>query len=77
MPIEYEDLIEQLTQFRLNVIKALGDIDVELDALSRAVTGKQPVLPETLNRLRDKSRERLKKFQEVHERQIPLLHEKR
>lgn len=33
MLIEYEDLVEQLTQFRLEVAKALAAIDVEVAAL--------------------------------------------
>jgi hypothetical protein len=77
MLIEYEVLVEQLTQFRLEVIKALAAMDVEIDALSKAVVARQPVLPEQLNRLRGKSRERLGKFEEEYSRKIPLLNEKR
>lgn len=77
MLIEYEDLVEQLTKFRLEVIDALAGIDAELDALHKAVVTRQPVLPEQLNRLRAKSRERLGKFGEARSHKIPLLHEKR
>lgn len=31
--IEYEDLLQQLTQFRLDVINAISEIDVEMDTL--------------------------------------------
>jgi hypothetical protein len=77
MLIEYEDLVEQLTRFRLEVIDALAGIDAELDALHKTAVTKQPILPEQLNRLRAKSRERIAKFAEIRSHKIPLLHEKR
>lgn len=78
MLIEYEDLVKQLAQFRLDVINALADINVEIDALQRAATAKQPILAESLKRLRADSRQRLlHKFQEHHSQRLALLHEDR
>lgn len=77
MLIEYEDLVEQLKQFREDVIKALAAIDVEITALSKAVQSQQPVLPESLNRMRYESRRRITKFEEYYSQQLALLHERR
>jgi len=77
MLIEYEDLVSQLQQFRLEVIKALAAIDIEVDALQAAVVKSKPLLAEDLKRLRAASRSRLSKFEEFHGHKLPLLHEKR
>ena len=77
MLIEYEDLVEQLKQFREDVIKAFAAIDVEMAALSKAVQSQRPILAESLNRMRRESRERMSKFEERYSQQLALLHERR
>ena len=77
MMIEYEDLLEQLQSFRCEVIKALAEIDVDLEALRRAQAKGRPLLAEDLNRIRDNSRQMQRKFEEQWERRLPLLHERR
>lgn len=42
--IEYEELLEQLQEFRKEVVKALAKIDVELDALIQAAAQPKPLL---------------------------------
>lgn len=75
--IEYEDLLKQLQQFREDVAKALAAIDVETEALSRALQSQKPVLAETLSRLRQDSRTQMGKFEKKHLQQLALLHERR
>lgn len=75
--IEYEDLVEQLTKFRLEVVRALAAIDVEIDALHQAVVKQKPLLSEELSRIRAKSRQSLGKFVDFHAQKFPMLHEKR
>jgi hypothetical protein len=77
MLIEYADLIEQLKQFRLDVIKALAEIDVEIDALHNAVVSSNPINPQALKGLRADSRKRLGKFGELYGQELALLHERR
>ena len=77
MLIEYEDLVEQLTEFRLQVVKALAAIDLEINALQTAILKQKPILREELNRLRLASRESLPQFEQFHSQKLPLLHEKR
>jgi len=75
--IDYEDLVKQLTQFRLDVINALSEIDVELDTLQKAVTSGKKVTEEDLKSLRQASRKKLGRFQEYSAQRLALLHERR
>jgi hypothetical protein len=77
MSIEYEDLLKQLEQFRLDVIKALSEQDVELNALHQVIVSGQPINAESLKRLRSKAEKRLGKFQEYHSQRLSLLHQNR
>jgi hypothetical protein len=77
MLIEYDDLVEQLKQFRLDVINMLSEIDIETDALQKAVVAKKPITTEDVKRLRLASRRSLSKFQEYNSQRLALLHERR
>ena len=77
MLIEYEDLVEQLKQFRLDVVKALAGIDAEIDALHKVALRQKPLLREDLNRLRSASRTQISKIEERYLQRITLLHERR
>ena len=57
MPSEVEELKDALIQFRIDVINALAEIDVEINALQQAVEVGQPVPRERLKQIRDESRE--------------------
>ena len=77
MLIEYEYLVEQLKEFRHEVIKALASLDVEVEALHKVAVTQQPILLEDLNRIRAKARNLRSKFETHYEQRLPLLHEKR
>ncbi len=77
MLIEYEDLVEQLKEFRQEVIKALALLDVEVEALHKVAVKRQPILLEDLNRIRAEARKLRSKFETHYEQKLPLLDEKR
>jgi len=76
-PIEYEDLLKQLAQFRLDVIQALAEIDVEINALQEASVSSDLLKDDDLKHLRDDSRKLLGKFVAYHAQRISPLHERR
>jgi len=68
---------ESLKQFRLDIIEALSHIDVEIEALHRAIVEKEPVTPERLKEIRSDSRKILHKFRDHHAQHISAPHESR
>jgi predicted urease superfamily metal-dependent hydrolase len=71
---ELNDLKEMLAQFRLDLIKALAEIDVEIDALIQAVEkGEGCVTVQELKEIRQESRKRLEKFLSHHAEHLPRI----
>jgi len=77
MPTDIEELKEVLAQFRIDVITALSEIDVEINALQEAVREQKPVTHVRLKELRNKSRQIRHKFRDYHAQHIALAHEHR
>lgn len=75
--IEYEDLIEQLKQFRLDVAKILAGQDAEIAALHQAVLANKPLDKESLKRLRTEARKKIAKLEELRGQELTHLHERR
>ena len=66
-------LLTDAQQFRLDIMKALAEIDVEIDALQQAVEEGKVVSPTRLKELRSNSRQRLEKFLKHHAQHIGPL----
>jgi len=70
MPIDPQ-LEAVLTQFRLDIIKALADIDVEVDALQQAIAEGKTISRERLQEIRRECRTRvLGRFLDYHAQHI-------
>ncbi len=66
-------LLTDAQQFRLDVMKALAEIDVEIDALQQSVEEGKVVSPTRLKELRSNSRQGLGKFLKHHAQHIGPL----
>ncbi len=75
MPTDPNHLEAGLIQFRLDILKALAEIDVEISALQQAVTKDRPVTSQQLKKLRDESRKKLHKFFDYHAQHVALAHQ--
>jgi len=74
MPIDPQ-LEAALTQFRLDVIKALAEIDVEIDALQQALEEGKTITPERRQQIRKECRARvLGRFIDYHAQHIAPVH---
>jgi hypothetical protein len=70
MPIDPQ-LEAALTQFRLDVIRALAEIDVEIDALQQAMDEGKTITPERRQQIRKECRARvLGRFIDYHAQHI-------
>lgn len=70
---ELNDLKELLTQFRLDLIRRLAEIDVEIEALMQAVEEGESITPQRLKALRKESQKRLHKFADFHAQHLPRI----
>jgi hypothetical protein len=70
---EFESLKQELSQFRLDIITALCDLDAEIDALCKAIEEGTTVSPKRLSQLRLDSAIKLDRFAQFHSRRIGSL----
>ena len=77
MPNDIEELKEVLAQFRIDIIIALSEMDVEINALQEAIREPKPVTHVRLKELRNESRRKLDQFRDYHAQHISLAHERR
>ncbi len=74
MPIDPQ-LEAALTQFRLDIIKALAEIDVEIDALQQALEEGKTITRERRQQIRNECRTRvLGRFLDYHAQHISPAH---
>lgn len=74
MPIDPQ-VEAALAQFRLDVIKALAEIDVEIDALQQAIEEGKTITPERRQEIRKECRARvLGRFLDYHAQHISPAH---
>jgi len=66
-------LLTEAQQFRLDVMKAFAEIDVEIDALRESVKEGKVLSPTRLKEVRSNSRQRLGKFLGYHAKHIGPL----
>jgi hypothetical protein len=77
MPSTPEELEEALKTFRLDILKALADIDAHLSALRAAVLESKGVSPKRLDELEMKASESLSHFLDGRAQTISQAHEVR
>ena len=77
MPSSPEELEEALKQFRVDILKAFANIQVEISALQRAVMESRPVSEDQLCELRDDARKRVEEFYQRYAAKIGPAHETR
>jgi len=77
MPTTVEQLAEALGQFRLDILGALTDIQVEITALQNATLEKKSLTPGRLNQLREKAKEQAHEFRSHYAETISLSSEPR
>ena len=70
MPSTQQELEVALKAFRLDVVKALANIHVEIETLQAAVVEAKPVSREHLKELRETVAKRLRKFRDHYDENI-------
>lgn len=75
MAITTEQLADSLKQFRLDVIDALSNLDVEIHALRQAIVEENPVTTERFKQILSDSQKALHQFRNYHAQRISPVHE--
>jgi len=76
MALDEQELGDTLMEFRLSLIRQLGEISMEISVLQQAVQ-EAPVSAARLEAIRKKAKKVLGKFEDTHALHISLPHQRR